>query len=504
MLLTLSIAIPAIASLLVLLLPRTSISLIRWTSLGASVAAFIVSLAIYANFQVGEAGFQMVEKIAWIPSIGADWHLGVDGISLFLIILTTLLTVLCIIASWNSIHERVQEYHFFFLLLEAGMIGVFAALDLFVFYVMWEVMLVPMFFLIGVWGGKNRLYATIKFFLFTMAGSVLMLAGILYVYFNTVDPATGAHTFNLLLATEQAKYALDVQRWLFLAFGLAFAIKVPLFPLHTWLPDAHTEAPTAGSVILAGVLLKMGTYGFLRFCLPMFPQATLEFVPWISWLALIGIVYGALVAMVQKDMKKLVAYSSVAHLGFVMLGTFALNQQGLTGSLLQQINHGISTGALFLLVGVVYERRHTRIIADYGGIAKAMPLYAALFLIIALSSIGLPTTNGFVGEFLILLGAFSANTLYGVIATSGVILAAVYLLWMYQRVFYGQITHEENAKLKDITAVEAFPIIILVILAIWIGVYPDPLIVRMEPSLQLVLEKFQQSEFSQMIGALPR
>ncbi|MBL0060508.1 MAG: NADH-quinone oxidoreductase subunit M [bacterium] len=503
MLLTLCIAIPAVASLLVLLLPRTSPNVIRWTALGASIAAFLVSLVVYANFQVGEGAFQMVEKLPWIPSIGAEWHLGVDGISLFLIVLTTLLTVLCVISSWHSIHERVQEYFFFFLLLEAGMVGVFAALDLFVFYVMWEVMLVPMFFLIGVWGGQRRLYATIKFFLFTMAGSVLMLAGILYVYFHTLDPETGKHTFNLLMATDQSKYALDVQRWLFLAFGLAFAIKVPLFPLHTWLPDAHTEAPTAGSVILAGVLLKMGTYGFLRFCLPMFPQATLQFVPWISWLALIGIVYGALVAMVQKDMKKLVAYSSVAHLGFVMLGTFALNQQGLTGSLLQQINHGISTGALFLLVGVVYERRHTRLIADYGGIAKVMPVYAVLFLIIALSSIGLPMTNGFVGEFLILLGTFSSNTFYGVIATSGVILAAVYLLWMYQRVFYGKIVHEENSKLKDITLVEGLPIVVLVVLAIWIGVYPDPLIVRMEPSLQLVLEKFQQSEFSQLIGVMP-
>lgn len=503
MLLTLCIAIPAVASLLVLLLPRTSPNVIRWTALGASIAAFLVSLVVYANFKVGEGAFQMVEKMPWVPSIGAEWHLGVDGISLFLIVLTTLLTVLCIVSSWHSIHERVQEYYFFFLLLEAGMVGVFAALDLFVFYVMWEVMLVPMFFLIGVWGGQRRLYATIKFFLFTMAGSVLMLAGILYVYFHTLDPETGRHTFNLLMATDQSKYGLDVQRWLFLAFGLAFAIKVPLFPLHTWLPDAHTEAPTAGSVILAGVLLKMGTYGFLRFCLPMFPQATLEFVPWISWLALIGIVYGALVAMVQKDMKKLVAYSSVAHLGFVMLGTFALNQQGLTGSLLQQINHGVSTGALFLLVGVVYDRRHTRLIADYGGIAKVMPVYAVLFLIIALSSIGLPTTNGFVGEFLILLGTFSSNTFYGVVATSGVILAAVYLLWMYQRVFYGKIIHEENSKLKDITLVEALPIVVLVVLAIWIGVYPDPLIVRMEPSLQLVLDKFQQSEFSQLIGVLP-
>ncbi|MCB9366598.1 MAG: NADH-quinone oxidoreductase subunit M [Calditrichaeota bacterium] len=503
MLLTLCIAIPALTSLLMLALPRTSVGLLRGVALAGSLATFAVSLAILAGFQVGEAGYQMVEKLPWIPSIGAEWHLGVDGISLFLIVLTTLLTVLCILASWHSITDRVQEYFFFFLLLEAGMVGVFAAMDLFVFYVMWEVMLVPMFFLIGVWGGQRRLYATVKFFLFTMAGSVLMLVGVLYVYFHTVDPETGRHTFNLLLATEQSSYALDIQRWLFLAFGLAFAIKVPLFPLHTWLPDAHTEAPTAGSVILAGVLLKMGTYGFLRFCLPMFPEATLEFVPWISWLAIIGIIYGAMVAMVQKDMKKLVAYSSVAHLGFVMLGTFALNQQGLAGSLLQQINHGISTGALFLLVGVVYERRHTRLIADYGGIAKVMPVYAALFMIVALSSIGLPTTNGFVGEFLILIGTFASNTLYGVIATSGVILAAVYLLWMYQRVFYGELIHDENRKLKDITLFEAVPILVLIVLAIWIGVYPDPILTRIEPSLQLVLDHFQQGQFSQLQGVLP-
>ncbi|MCL4304380.1 NADH-quinone oxidoreductase subunit M [bacterium] len=502
MLLTLCIAIPALTSLLVLLVPRTSPGLVRVLALAGSLVTFLVSLSVLSIFKVGEASFQMIEKVPWVPSIGADWHLGVDGISLFLIVLTTLLTVLCILASWHSIQDRVHEYHFFFMLLEAGMIGVFAALDLFVFYVMWEVMLVPMFFLIGVWGGQRRLYATIKFFLFTMAGSVLMLAGVLYLYFHTIDPETQRNTFNLLHVTAQSSYSIGTQTWLFLAFGLAFAIKVPLFPLHTWLPDAHTEAPTAGSVILAGVLLKMGTYGFLRFCLPIFPEATLEFVPWVSWLSIIGITYGAMVAMVQKDMKKLVAYSSVAHLGFVMIGMFALNQQGLAGSLLQQINHGISTGALFLLVGVVYERRHTRLIADYGGIAKVMPVYAALFMIVALSSIGLPITNGFVGEFLILVGTFASNTLYGVIATSGVILAAVYLLWMYQRVFYGKLIHEANQKLKDITLFEATPIVVLIVLALWIGIYPDPLLVRMEPSLQLVLEKFQQVQLSQLQGVL--
>ncbi len=500
MILSICIALPVVASLIVLLIPSAQEKLVRWIALAGTVTAFIASLVMYFEFRVGEAGYQMVEKVQWVQSIGADWHVGVDGISLFLVLLTTLLGVICIISSWGSIHERVKEYHFFFLILEAGMIGVFCALDLFLFYVMWEVMLVPMFFLIGVWGGARRVYATIKFFLFTMAGSVLMLIGILYVYFHTVDPVTGLNSFNLLLATEQSKYALDVQSWLFLAFALAFAIKVPLFPLHTWLPDAHTEAPTAGSVILAGVLLKMGTYGFLRFCLPMFPQATLEFAPTFSVLALIGITYGALVAMVQKDVKKLVAYSSVAHLGFVMLGTFALNIEGLSGSMLQQINHGISTGALFLLVGVIYDRRHTRQLADYGGIAKVMPIYATLFLIIALSSIGLPGLNGFVGEFLILLGTFASNRWYAVIGTSGVILAAVYLLWAYQRVFFGEITHEENKKLTDVNWREGFVIGVLAVLAVWIGVYPKPFLDRMVPSLQLILDHYQSSGMSQLVG----
>jgi NADH-quinone oxidoreductase subunit M len=482
-----------------MIIPASSERMIRAISLIGALATFAISLAVYANFVPGEPGYQMEERLPWVQSIGAEWHLGIDGISLFLVLLTTLLSALCIISSWDSITTRVKEYHFFFLLLEAGMIGVFCALDLFVFYVMWEVLLVPMFFLIGIWGGPRRIYATIKFFLFTMAGSVVMLAGILYVYFHTVDPATGSHTFNLILATEQSKFPFEIQTWLFLAFAFEFAIKVPIFPLHTWLPDAHTEAPTAGSVILAGVLLKLGTYGFLRICLPMFPQASLHFVPLISILAIIGIIYGALVAMVQKDIKKLVAYSSVAHLGFVMLGTFALNIEGLTGSLLQQINHGISTGALFLLVGVIYDRRHTRDVSDFGGLAKKMPLYASMFLIIALSSIGLPGTNGFVGEFLILLGTFASNSVYAIIATSGVILAAVYLLWMYQRVFFGKIVHEANERLKDITWREAVPIGVLIVFVVWIGVYPETFISRMQPSLEHVLSRFQAANLSQVV-----
>lgn len=496
MLLSLCIGLPVLTSLALLLIPATQERFIRIFSLIGTLAAFGVSLAVYFNFVPGEPGFQLVERVPWIPAIGAEWHLGIDGISLFLVLLTTLLSVLCIISSWGSITTKIKEYHFFFLLLEAGMIGVFCALDLFVFYVMWEVMLVPMFFLIGIWGGPRRIYATIKFVLFTLAGSVLMLAGILYVYFSTIDPSTGRNTFDLILATQQASYPLNIQTWLFLAFAIEFAIKVPIFPFHTWLPDAHTEAPTAGSVILAGVLLKLGTYGFLRICLPMFPQASMQFIPLVSILALIGITYGALVAMVQKDIKKLVAYSSVAHLGFVMLGTFALNIEGLTGSLLQQINHGISTGALFLLVGVIYDRRHTRMVTDFGGVAKVMPLYATLFLIIVLSSVGLPGTNGFVGEFLILLGSFAANPAYAVIATSGVILAAVYLLWMYQRVFFGNVVHEVNLKLTDITFREALPIVVLIVCAIWIGVYPEPLLSRMQPSLELVLSRFQTANMS--------
>jgi NADH-quinone oxidoreductase subunit M len=498
MILSLQIALPALTALLVLLIPRTNELLVRAVALVGTAATFIVSLVMFAAFVPGEAGYQMVERVTWIQSIGAEWHLGVDGISLFLILLTTLLSFLCIISSWGSVHEKIKEYHFFFMLLETGVVGVFSALDLFLFYVMFELVLVPMFFLIGIWGGPRRVYATVKFFIFTMTGSVLMLAGILYVYFHTQDPTTGGHTFNLILATQQATYTGAVQRWLFLAFALAFAIKVPLFPLHTWLPDAHTEAPTAGSVILAAVLLKMGTYGFLRFCLPMFPAATMEAIPYVSILALIGILYGAGVAMVQKDVKRLVAYSSVAHLGFVMLGTFALNLEGLSGSMLQQINHGISTGALFLLVGVIYDRRHTRMVTDFGGIAKVMPVYATLFLIVALSSIGLPGLNGFVGEFLILLGTFASNSTYAVLGTAGIILAAVYLLWMYQRVFFGEVVHEENKVLKDVNWRELLVIGVLIVLAIVIGVYPHPFLDRMQPSLELVLSRFQGAEISQL------
>ena len=480
--------LPLLGAIIILFLPKESKNAIRGVALVVTIADFLISLPLFFNFRIPTTAMQFVEQVDWIPSLGISYHLGIDGISLFLVLLTTFLTPLCILGSWKSIQEKVKQYMFFMLFLEVGMIGVFVSLDLFLFYVFWEVMLIPMYFLIGVWGGPNRIYAAVKFFLFTMFGSVLMLVAILFVYFNITDPATGKHTFDLVIIMTQINFPLDVQMWLFGAFALAFAIKVPMFPFHTWLPDAHVEAPTAGSVILAGVLLKMGTYGFLRFCLPLFPQATVEYIPIISVLAIIGIIYGALVSLVQKDVKKLVAYSSVSHLGFVMLGLFALNIQGVSGGLIQMINHGLSTGALFFLVGVIYDRRHTRLISDYGGLAKVMPFYATVFMIVTLSSIGLPGLNGFIGEFLVLVGTFQANITYAVFAASGVILAACYMLWMYQRVMFGKVTHDENKNLPDLSLREKFVLIPIVIVIIWIGVYPSPLLNRMEPSVRHIIE----------------
>src|SRR5438105_9466558 len=409
----------------------------------------------------------------WMPSIGIDYAMGVDGISIFLILLTTLLSPLAILASW-SIQERLKEYFIFMLLLETGMIGVFASLDLFLFYVFWEVMLIPMYFLIGVWGGERRIYAAMKFVLYTMIGSVLMLVAIIALYFVHGD-ATGNFTFSYpaiqsALASGRMVLSPAIELWLFLAFFLAFAIKVPLFPFHTWLPDAHVEAPTAGSVLLAGVLLKMGTYGMIRFSLPLFPHVSNLFAPLISGLAIIGIVYGALVAMVQPDMKKLVAYSSVSHLGFIVLGIFSFNMQGMEGAIYQMINHGISTGALFLLVGVIYDRRHTHLIQEFGGLANRMPVYAAFFLIVTLSSIGLPGLNGFVGEFLVLLGTFGTNRLRAVLAATGVILSAVYMLWMYQRVIWGEVTNDKNKSLLDLVRREHAMLIPVLVMIFWMGI----------------------------------
>ena len=423
-----------------------------------------------------------------MPSWGISYHLGIDGISLFLVMLTGLLGPIVILASWNDINRRVKEFLISLLVLQTGMIGVFVSLDLFLFYVFWEIMLIPMYLLIGIWGNPaRRLYAAIKFVLYTVVGSLLMLVAILALYFMAGN-ASGTFTFDLLKLYD-FNVPLQAQFWMFLAFFLAFAIKVPMFPFHTWLPDAHTEAPTVGSVVLAAVLLKMGTYGFVRFAIPLFPNAAFDAWWWISVLALIGIVYGAWVAMVQVDVKRLVAFSSVSHLGFVMLGMFAFTVTGVEGSILQMINHGLSTGALFLIVGMIYERRHTRLISEFGGISKVMPMFAVFFMIFTLSSIGLPGLNGFVGEFLILLGTFQAHHWFAVIAATGVIFAAVYMLWMYQRVMFGEVTNPKNLGLKDLSVREVVVLLPILVFVVWIGVYPNTFLEPMEPSVKAFLKQ---------------
>ncbi len=478
--------LPIVAAVILMFFPRRSANAIKAVGLTASIATFIISLGIVQQFQEGRAGFQLVEVKTWIAQWGINYALGVDGISLWLVLLTTLLTPVVFLSSWNTIHKHPKEYVIAFLIMEAAMIGVFVATDLILFYVFFELTLLPMYLVIGVWGGANRIYAAIKFFLFTIFGSLLMLLGIIYLGFLQFH-YSGRPTFAI---TDMYGLSLPphIQAWLFAAFALAFAIKVPLFPLHTWLPDAHVEAPTGGSIILAGVMLKMGTYGFLRLVLPLFPDATIRHANVMMGLAVIGIMYGALVAWVQPDMKKLVAYSSVSHLGFCVLGIFALNQTAIEGSILQMVNHGLSTGALFLLVGVVYERRHTRLLADYGGIAHTMPVYATLFVIAMLSSVGLPGLNGFVGEFLILSGSFKTNPRWTIAAATGVILAAIYLLWLVQRVFYGPITKEENKSIPEIAWNEIAATIPLIVLMVWIGVYPNYFLRKMTPSVQRLLK----------------
>ena len=483
--LSITLLLPLVGAVALVFFPRRWEAEIKVGGLIVSLLTFLVSLAILRGFQDGEPGIQLVELREWIPSWGISYILGIDGISLWLVLLTTLLTPVVLLSSWNSIHRYLKEYIISMLALEFGMLGAFLALDLILFYIFFELMLIPMYLIIGVWGGPNRIYAAIKFFLFTIAGSLLMLLAILYLGFLHFH-LRGFWSFALgdlyrLSVPESA------QTLLFFAFALAFAIKVPLFPLHTWLPDAHVEAPTGGSIILAGVLLKLGTYGFLRFVLPLFPQATAQYTWLFATLSVIGIIYGALVAWVQPDMKKLVAYSSVSHLGFCVLGIFAVNQTAIEGSILQMVNHGLSTGALFLLVGVIYDRRHTRMMSDFGGIAKVMPLFATLFIVTVLSSAGLPGLNGFVGEFLVLAGSFRTLPVYAVIATTGVILAAVYLLWLVQRVFWGPITNEANRSLKDIAWNELAAVAPLVILMVWIGIQPQPFLKRMQPSVQQLL-----------------
>ena len=488
--LSLLIFFPLAGALVLLFIKKENLGALRVTTLIFSLIEFFISLPLFFVFDSKTAEMQFVENWWWVEAYGISYKLGIDGISLLLVLLTTFLTVLCILCSWSAITLRVKEYMIIFLFLETGMVGALVALDLILFYVFWEVMLIPMYLLIGIWGDpKRRIYAAVKFFLFTMAGSVLMLVAILILYFMNLE-ATGKPSFDVF---DLYKLGLPAytQYWLFAAFALAFAIKVPMFPFHTWLPDAHTEAPTAGSVILAGVLLKMGTYGFIRFAIPLFPKAAFDLMPIICILALIGIIYGALVSMMQPDLKRLVAFSSVSHLGYVMLGMFAFNMQGVEGSIYQMLNHGISTGSLFLIVGMVYERRHTRLITEFGGLSKVMPVYAVFFMIVTLSSIGLPGTNGFVGEFLILLGAFQSNVVYGVLAASGVILGAAYMLWMFQRVMFGKITKPENEKLKDLNAREIITLVPMVILIFLMGIYPKLFFSKMDVTVEKFLKDFK-------------
>jgi len=483
------VLLPLAAAVGMLFLPKDRPSLSRWVALLVSTVTFLLSLLLLTGFRTN-AEMQFVESVPWIASLGINYQIGVDGISLFLVLLTTFLTPIVILSSWNDIGKRVRAFLAMMLMLETGMLGAFVSLDLFLFYIFWELMLIPMYILIGVWGGPRRIYAAVKFVLYTIVGSLLMLVAILALYFLH-HAQTGVYTFNLF-ALQQTVLSGTTQWWLFAAFGLAFAIKVPVWPFHTWLPDAHVEAPTAGSVILAGVLLKLGTYGFLRFAIPLFPSAAVQFQPFLLTLAVIGIIYGALVAMVQTDIKKLVAYSSVSHLGFVMLGLFSFNLEAFSGALYQMLNHGLSTGALFLLVGILYERRHTRMISDYGGIARTVPLFTAAFMLVTLSSIGLPGLNGFVGEFLILIGAFGAARTAAIISTFGVVLSACYMLWLTQRFLFGPMKNEENRGLKDLSLREGIVLIPILFLIIYMGVQPRKFLDRMAPALRATIERVHE------------
>jgi NADH-quinone oxidoreductase subunit M len=494
--LTLVTFIPLAGALLLIVAPRRDRE-IRWFALGVSLLAFFASLHLPVHLVRAQAGFQYEVNVPWIPTPNIHYHMGVDGISMWLVVLTTFLTPLCVLISWNSIHERVKEFFILLLVLETALIGVFVSLDLFLFYFFWEATLIPMALLIGIYGHERRVYAAVKFFLYTMVASVFMLTAILWLYAKT-------GTFDFV-AIQSAIRSGSVQgfagagAWLFLGFFVAFAVKVPLFPVHTWLPDAHVEAPTAGSVLLAGVLLKMGTYGMLRFNLGLFPEQSRTNAPWIIVLAIIGIIYGALVAMVQPNLKKLIAYSSISHLGFVVLGIFSFTQAGLDGATFVMLAHGVSTGALFMLAGILYERRHTYDIASFGGIATPMPVYATFFLFITLASVGLPLLNGFVGEFLVLSGAFQARAVYGVLAATGVIWSACYLLWMYQRVFYGTITHDVNLTLPDLSGREQIALWPAAAAALIMGVAPLVWLNAIDPAVQTALAPFVQMA-SKVVG----
>jgi NADH-quinone oxidoreductase subunit M len=483
-LLSLLLALPVVGVVLVALLPRERADLVKGVAFATTLVVFVLSLPLYFNFRAGAPGFQFEETAAWIPGLNIGYHVGVDGISLFLVLLTTLLSAVAVLSSWTAITQQVKEYMVLMLLMETAMLGVFVALDLFLFYVFWEASLIPMALLIGRWGGERRVYAAVKFFLFTFAGSALMLVAAIVLYLRG-----GTSDLPVLLSVPLPAW---LQLWLFAAFALAFAVKVPLFPFHTWLPAAHVEAPTAGSVLLAGVLLKMGAYGYLRFALPLFPAVIPLAAPWLSVLALIGIIYGALVALAQEDVKSLVAYSSVAHMGFIVLGIFALTSQAASGAVLQMVNHGLSTGALFLLVGVLYERRHTRLLSEYGGIWARVPIFGSFFIITALSSAGLPGMNGFVGEFTILLGTFRVNVVYAAVATFGIVLAAWYLLTAVRRALFGPL-NPANAALTDMTPREVAVMLPLAVLFFVIGLFPNLFFEKINPAVEGVTSRAGQT-----------
>jgi len=507
-LLSLMTFFPLLGMLVILFIPRDNDGLLKGLTLVVTLITFFISLPLAFDDAFKTSGaMHYTEFLRWI-SIGnyfqMNYNIGVDGISLWLVMLTTFIMPIVVLSTWSGVTKHVKGFMALMLLLETAMLGAFISLDLFLFYIFWELMLIPMYFMIGIWGGKNRIYAAVKFFIFTAVGSLLMLVAIIFVYYQAIQSGIPFDQGFNISHFYQLNIAPELQTWLFLAFAFSFAIKVPMFPVHTWLPDAHTEAPTAGSVILAAILLKMGTYGYIRFAMPLFPEATQQFLPYLAVLAVVGIIYGALVAMMQDDVKKLVAYSSVSHLGFVMLGIFALNIQGLQGGMLQMINHGISTGALFLIVGFIYERRHTRAIADFGGLAKQMPIFTTIFMIVTFSSIGLPGTNGFVGEFMILIGAFAGELRwFAIFAASGVIFAAVYMLWMFQRVMFGELKNPANQDIKDLSAREIVLMLPLLLFVFWIGVYPNIFFEKMSPALEQLLTQIDGKHQVAIVETIP-